>query len=547
MGANNKLILDRNQDLPVTVSDLRFTLGHPSIGTGRVYFKERTFFEATPDTVFTYTDADTKKEWYLRPSPAESSTIFKSGVGITDIKLDKTDAPNATRKLTSLNVDFFKHNILPGDKLRIVSDVLWSRAFWSGLEEEKNLMVAGKTLAVSVNDAVRTCTFSGPNPMTLSDVVADINRQLGDVLFADVFRYNAVDEVGPDAATEEIDGPGYRIRIFSPNDINLLTQGTIGILTSLGFATVDERDNTPDPQLIREYTVSKLEYVAAAGDFLAKYKVLLTTESTEDSLQNYTEALASSKDDGNGVWQRYYDLVFIEVYREKSQRVYPATLISDDIEGLYYTDIKLTSYDPNTSTGIVPDESTLVPSGYTSLGYEVVVSNKNYSYSMGEDSSIRVTSVVLDSFSSNFTSVFEVAAASVVITYDQSDLVAEVQSYMLQPFARVVCNNPLARHYLPAYPMMSITHNSSRSDALVKDDIATYLSTLYPNKALEVSDLLGILNSGGSSYIKLPQEVSFLIHSSDRRISIVRGKDIIRMSKQFHIMEDLSMVKVNGN
>ena len=546
-GTNNKLILDREQALPASVGGLRFTLGHPSIGTGRVFFKEPTFFEAGPDTVFTYKDQETNKEWYLRPSPAESATIYKSPQTQTDVKLNKADPENGTRKLTSREVDFFKHNIKPGDKLRISSDVLWSRAFMSGLEEDKNLMVAGKTLAMSIDGSVRTCTFSGPNPMTLDDVVADINRQLGDAVLADVFQYNASDKVGPGVAEEEVNGPGYRIRLFSAKDINLLTQGTIGILSSLGFDDPSERDNTPDPQLIREYTVSRLLYSPAVADVPAEYSILLTQDSTQDSLQNYAlGSLASNKDLlDDGIWDRYYDLLFIEVYREKYQRVYPADLTLGD-DGLYYTDIRLTSYDANTSTGIVPDESALTPTNYDSLGYEIVVSNTNYSYSVGEDSSIRVTSVALSKTATSFETVYEVAAANVTLSYEQSDLVQSAQTFMLQPFTRVVCNNPLVRHYLPAYPIASISHTGPRSNALVKDDLATFFSSLYPNKPLEVSDLLGVLQSGGSTYIKLPQEAAFLVHDESRRLKVVRGKDVIVLGTQYHIMEDISMVKVNG-
>jgi len=545
LGVNNRLVLDRNQALPATIEDLRFTLGHPSIGTGRVYFKDKTFFEADPKTVFTYTDQKTQKDWYLRPSPAEKALIYKSSHSDTDLRLDNTSDPaKPWRYLVSEETDFFKHNILPGDKLSVLSKVLWSEAFMSGLEEEKNLLVGGKTLAVSVNDAIRTCTFSGPNPMTLDDVVADINRQLGDVLFADVFQYN-IEGVGPGAPpSEEVDGPGYRIRIFSSHDIMLVTQGTIGILSDLRFS---DRDNTPTPQLIGEYTVSGLEYIEAAGPIAAKTRIRLTVGSTEpDTLETYIQTLAlNSDDDGDDVWDRYYDLLFIEIHRDKNQRVYPADMETDET-GLHYAYIKLTSYDPNTSTGIVPDESQLEPYNYNSLGYEVVVENENYSYSLGEDSSLKTTSVVLDTVADSFEKVFEVTGASVTIGYDRSDTVASVQSYLLQRDARVVCNNPLARHFFPAYPMFSIEHTGTLLNSELKDKIADFLSSLYPNRPLEVFDLTSVLTKTGSSYMLMPQEAAFLVHRSDRRIKVIRSKNIVFLGNQYHIMEDLSRVTING-
>jgi hypothetical protein len=540
LGTNNRLVLDRNQSLPTTIEGLRFTLGHPSIGTGRVYFKDPTFFEADPETVFTYTDTATEKDWYLRPSPAEKALIYKSSYSTTDIRIDMTTpVAKPWKYLVSEDTDFFKHNVLPGDKLSIVSKVLWSDSFLEGLEEHENLLVGGKTLAVSVDDAIRTCTFSGPNPMTLNDVVSDINRQLGDVLFADVFAYD--DNTVP---VGEVDGPGYRIRIFSSHDIMLVTQGTIGILSDLRF---NDRDNTPTPQLIGEYTVSGLEYVEAAGPIPAKMRIRLTDESSGlDTLETYTQALAANQDDNaDNVWDQYYDLVFIEIHRDKNQRFYPADL-QQDPTGLHFADIRLTSYDPNTSTGIVPDESQLEPYNYESLGYEIVVSNDNYSYSLGEDSSLKTTSVVLDVTASDFEKVFEVTGASVTIIYDRSDTVASVQSYLLQRNARVVCNNPLARHFFPAYPMFAIQHSGTLLNNELKDKLADFLASLYPNKPLELFDLTSVLTRTGSNYMLMPQEAAFLIHKADRRIKVIRSKNIVFLGNQFHVMEDLSRVTVNG-
>jgi hypothetical protein len=152
----------------------------------------------------------------------------------------------------------------------------------------------------------------------------------------------------------------------------------------------------------------------------------------------------------------------------------------------------------------------------------------------------------LDVTASDFEKVFEVTGASVTIIYDRSDTVASVQSYLLQRNARVVCNNPLARHFFPAYPMFAIQHSGTLLNNELKDKLADFLASLYPNKPLELFDLTSVLTRTGSNYMLMPQEAAFLIHKADRRIKVIRSKNIVFLGNQFHVMEDLSRVTVNG-
>lgn len=558
LGNNNKLVLNKDTSLEAATGELAFTLGHPSIGTGTVYFKDKTFFMAGPDTVFTYVDPDTEKKSYLRPSPAERAKIFESNTTSTDIKItnglltEAGDPDVSVRVLESTAVDFFKHGISPGDKLQVTSKVIWSNTFRADTdgfvtyEEDKNVMVGGKTVAAMVNGSLRTCTFSGPNPMTLDDVVSDINRQMGDVLQADVYEFDPQDTPGQ-----------YVIRISSAHDVRLVTQGSIGILEQDGLKFLDQRDNTPDPRLIREYTVSRLTYVEPVVDPVtlevtpAKYRLYLTKDSTygtdaDGKLREYMNLITG------GSWGiapgiKKFEEVFIKVHREGYQNVFPSEYEQDET-GLHYAVMRLTSYDPNETGGVVPDDTQLSVSEYVSLGYEIAVTNTNYSYSVGEESSIKTTAVVLTDFAASFDIAYEVAGSSAVVNYDSASLVHDVQDYLLNKDTRVVCNNPLARHYLPAYPMMSITATGSKlSNTELKDYVAEFLGSLYPNKPLELFDLTSVFSKRGATFVKFPQEAAFLVYGEDRRISVVRDKNIVALTNQYHIMEDLSRVKVNGS
>ena len=95
---------------------------------------------------------------------------------------------------------------------------------------------------------------------------------------------------------------------------------------------------------------------------------------------------------------------------------------------------------------------------------------------------------------------------------------------------------------------MSIVRSGGKlNDTQLKQFVSEYLSSLYPNKPLELFDLLSVFTRRGATFVNLPQEAAFLIHGPDRKISVTRGKNIVALGNQYHIMEDLSRVKVNGS
>ena len=514
----SRLVLDRSEALTEDSVMTPFTIGKPSIGTASVKFLDRTFFEVGPDTQFCYRDPVTDKKHYLRPSPAETSVIFKNLENRTDVEILESNP----KDLVS-SIDFFKYGVLPGDRIRLVTKVLRTDEF-NGSEtalEHENLMVAGKTLAFKINNTLKTVTFSGPNPLTLTTVMNDINRQLGGLIRADIGTDNRDDD------GDGIDEPYYRLMIYSNSDVEIVTQGTIGIIDDLRFSESNV-DNTPVGDLIGEYLVESVSYVDAASSSDGQQKTIITLDES-----------ISHSFDASGK-----ELLFIEVVRDGHQRVYPNDLVQEE-SGLYSAAIKLTSYEPNTESGVVPEDSQLEATGYDSLGYCFVVENSNYSYSVGEQVSFSCSAIILSDTAVNFEDTYEVAGAGVTINYDTAPTVDSIQSYMLSPNSRVLCNNPLVRHYFPAYPFMTITYTGEMSEDTVRDRISSLLSGLYPNLPLEIYTLTAALARLGVKYLSSPQEAGFVVYDADRNISVVRSQDIVALTKQAHIMEDMSLVTIN--
>lgn len=166
-----------------------------------------------------------------------------------------------------------------------------------------------------------------------------------------------------------------------------------------------------------------------------------------------------------------------------------------------------------------------------------MVGNDQYSYSAVERVAMRVTSIMLDEAATTMEDALPLVGASVVVSYDRAGAVADIQSYMLQPEARVINNNPLVRHFLPAYPVMEIQYRGGVSVSEMTNKVSTFLSSLYPNRPLEVFDLATVLERAGATYVAFPQQVAFLVHDERRNIRILRSEDVLTLDSRFHIME----------
>jgi hypothetical protein len=142
--------------------------------------------------------------------------------------------------------------------------------------------------------------------------------------------------------------------------------------------------------------------------------------------------------------------------------------------------------------------------------------------------------------------VFALPGADVTLTYERSQAVANVQGLLLDKDLRVVCNNPLSKHFFPAYPFAGIDYgDSGLSASEVKVLLEQFFKTLYPNKPLELYDVAALMARNGVGYVRFPQTLSFLAHDENRVMRIVRDENIIYLNKRFHIMEDASGIIIN--
>jgi hypothetical protein len=476
------LELDRTM-VSMPSGNVSYTAGHPSIGTAQMVFLQPTFVEITNNTIFSFTDAAGKLVKF-RPSLAESALLYRAADTTTDV-VPGVDGNGDLRHLTSASINLVGLGVQKGDKVSILTKVLTS----STLNTDQNLPYVGKNLVLVVDGVRYSVLLTGGVTTTLGAIANDITSQTGGLV---------------EGKVQTLQNNQFALQLLSRRQVTLTDDGTPGLLVSLGL----------NLQVLNNYSVAQegvVDQVTLSG---GQARLVLSA--------NMIGLTAS-------------DTVFVDVLRSGIQRVYPSDMTALET-GLVAGTVKLTSYDPFVVDQAIQDQQVFA-SGYRSFGYELSTENNNYSYSVAEKVQLRVTSIMLDEAASSLEDALPLAGASVVVSYDRAGTVADIQSYMLQPEARVINNNPLVRHFLPAYPVMAIQYSGNVTVADLTSKVSTFLSSLYPNRSLEVFDLSTVLERAGATYVEFPQQVAFLTHDENRNIRLLRSENVLTLGAKFHIME----------
>ena len=81
----------------------------------------------------------------------------------------------------------------------------------------------------------------------------------------------------------------------------------------------------------------------------------------------------------------------------------------------------------------------------------------------------------------------------------------------------------------------------------MKNALAYFVSTLYPNRPMEAFDIQNVLAQQGADYVEHPITMIYLTYDKDRKVSIVRAEDTLTIDNTYHIMGDMSNVVVTNS
>ncbi len=495
-------ILDRDVTATTAVqTSLTGSVGKPSLGDVRMFFQHPTYAAATAaNTVLTTSDGSLS----FRPSPAERASAFKSDDFFTEVVITPNGGQTGADFDSTNTLDFEKLGIKIGDYVLVSKTVLGSTSAITAAEASDMTGLIGKTIVFSVDGIQRSVQFVNNSGLTLDDIVGQINASLGAYL----------------RAKKVASGADFLLKLYCVNSLEIKDSSS-GVISTLKLPTPGT-------------AAAKNAYGSAT----------LSVDSISMDLATGVSKLTASEVAGEeSDVTTYTGEVFIEVVRPGAQIAFPNHMIKDT-NGLYYFDITATSRAPLT-TERLSENTQLKTSGLETLGFTLVTDNNNYTYSGAEETDIQCSALVLPEYAGSWEDSFEVSGRTIDITYERSQLVEDIQAFLLSDFDRVVCNNPLSRHYFPAYLYLALGTRGGTSLTEQKTAIVSYLSSLFPNKTLEAFDLEMVLARLGVDFVDHPVNMSFLVHDKDRKRTMFRSESALTLSKQFHIMEDDTNISVN--
>jgi len=216
--------------------------------------------------------------------------------------------------------------------------------------------------------------------------------------------------------------------------------------------------------------------------------------------------------------------------RNSAQHISSTGMMTQREGTLYYFDVVAHSLDSRDLNNITRGTRLEPVFGtYDSDGYYLTVSDANYTFSPLEQVQITLTPRMLpagrDDTAENL---LLIAGRRVTVQYQLAPAVAQVQDLLRSQADRVLCANPLARHFLPSYVSFTVAPSVVAEDAqLIATKISDYIDGLSSTQYVELSKIEGVMQSGGITDYSHPIYMYAVAHDLDRRLVLTRSESRI--------------------
>jgi len=478
---------------------VRIRVGRPSVGSARVYFLAPTSAEfrylTTQFSVLVGTDT-----LLYRPDP-ENDRVIQPPPPLTTLPDNGTTSSGSlTTAFQDTTVNFQALGVEEGDYLDVLYRPIKST---SPLPSPGTISaIVGKNLILRL-DENPWITIAFPIALTRSDLVDYINTQ-----------------VGEDVAV--IDGSGY-----------LVFQSS-SLITFRGDSTIF----SPDTLFLNGAPRSSAH--PRAGTYIINgVEPTVLTLSVDTPFGSSTAVSDTS-----------YRI------RRALQRISSTEMNNNQDEtGLYYVDVEMLSLAPGDRNN-APSSLVMDATGVVSDGYRLYVNNNTLSYSRAERLFAGISRTILLVGSSDSPSEYvQLSRQNVQVSYDQSQLVDDVQSFCDSDFHRVVNEEILVRHLLPHYVNLSWRYAGGDTETAMRAALNAALETVEANEQLEVIDLSRVMTARGATsiYSLDPESPSgrnapvmiVVYHDVDRNVRVAIVRDYVQTSRtQRFIGDDLAIKRI---
>lgn len=478
---------------------VRVQVGRPSVGSARAYFEAPTSAEFRYDETSFIVEGTTRSLEY-RPDPSNTRTYLPANPN-TDLPSTGVSSSGASSvAFVDTSVDFYYLGVTPGDILNIKYQPIDSTA---PLATPAALAVAGLTLVVRL-DIDQYLSIAFPYDLTRQEIVDYINEQVGE----DIAAITGTGELRLQTLSRRLD----------------ISEDS----TALAVLSLDGAPRTNEHPDAGSYIIAGL--LDANTISLSSLTPLSGTEylDTQYLLERYTQRVSATEMNEN-----------------------------TDYTGLYYADVELRSVAPGNEYNI-EEGNELEVSGHRADGYRLVVSNEATSYSRAEVVTAEISRTMLLVGSSDSPEEYvQLSGQNVQVSYDRSQLVDEVQSFVDADYDRVLCQEMLVRHLLPHYVNTNWTYSGGAAEPAAGQAMRAEILSVGPDTDFEVQQLIDSLKGIGavSAYSVDEDKVSgrraplmvIIYHGADRRVRAKIVTDFINTTRaQAFIPDNLGVVRLTS-
>ncbi len=198
-------------------------------------------------------------------------------------------------------------------------------------------------------------------------------------------------------------------------------------------------------------------------------------------------------------------------------------------KGLYYFDVPVISIGVGQEFHFPRNTAFALDGKYFVEGYTLSVSDQNLTYSVKEVADIILPNAVLPVGSTpGKNNKVKIAGQNLQFNYDNAELIEELQRFFDSPLDRVVCDNPLVRHFLPSYPIIDIHYFGGSTEDVIAQDIIDFINSIpAEDNQIRIDALVKLCQRRGARSITMPLEVVSLTHGLDRRIKSIRSENSV--------------------
>lgn len=215
------------------------------------------------------------------------------------------------------------------------------------------------------------------------------------------------------------------------------------------------------------------------------------------------------------------------IVRPGVQRVHSTVMAGQKEGSLYYADFLiygLGSEDLYNLPGNTRLE--MVFGTYKSDGYRYETEDTNLTFSPYERVHLHFSPSVIPVGSEDNTAArIPVDGQSVEVRYTWAPLVAQIQNFATSRQERVVCSDPLIRHFLPSYVAIQGTYRGGGDASALYTKVVDLIRGLDPLDELALAALEDILREAGATDWIHPSEIVAVTHDLDRRVVADRSED----------------------